>query len=236
VYNATADQDAALDPLDAEVSDVPNSSDAIASHETIEQSHASKIAVDQESGFRPYIAIEGSLSGPVSTSIRSISWVQDDPVAQTSSIKGEILLKGGSRGFLLIAGLTPYEERSVTYNTLSAAPVPPVSENVVQDQREFWVGMGGRYIVRLNGKIATGVEGIVGVGEKRFHAGISIPVSWSLNEKLAIEFIPHLRYRNAHVPLRPTTGTSPGYETIQGPANDEELSVGTGIGLILLLF
>lgn len=191
-------------------------------------------------GSAPFISIEGGLSGNLAATERTITWVQDDPVRQTSSVRGEFLLKGGvqegSLRLFAVGGLTPFEERSVTYSADAAGPVTPVSSNTITTGREVWAGAGGRYIVRIDDRLATGIEALVGVGTERFHAGLSVPVSATITRGLLIEILPSVRYRNAHRPFRATTGTSPWEEGMHGPAHAEELDFGTSIGLILLLY
>ena len=191
-----------------------------------------------------FLALEGELLAGVGGSTRTLASYFESPTVNTGDIVTDIMLKAGfaiddrKEGLMLlaVAGLAEYGDRRTTYNNVSAAPIPPVSENSVESARELWLGTGGRYMVALGSNLGLGAEVILGVGEKRFHAGVALPVTITLSKRLGFEIVPSLRYRNAHAPIVPTTGTSTFETTLNGPSEDEELSVGTGFGVLFFLY
>ena len=217
--DAVADADPAIDDL-AEVAT-----------EELESTHV-RIGILEE----PYyaVAVEGNLGRTVSESER-VFGVYPAAADNRSDLSNEFTIKGGKRTtfngplmVLAVLGSAEYGESTFVPDGASLA-------NSLDWSREFWVGVGTRYSEDLGMNISAGAEVVVGVGEKRFHANLSAPILWKFSNAIAIELVPTVGYRNAHAPIRPTTGTQ-GDELLQGPAHDEEWRVGTGIGFLFFLW
>lgn len=188
-----------------------------------------------------FLALSGILAAPVTTSVNPMPAVGiiDQPTPGTS-LQGDVALKGGLRfgenranRVFLVTGLAGYVDQMAATNNLSAAPFTPVSYEQ-SNRLEVWGGVGYRRDLAITDAISSGLEVHAGVGQVRYHAGVALPVTISASDRVAIEAGPNLRYRRAHRALEQTAtgGDSDRYE---GPANKEEVVLGAGIELILLL-
>lgn len=190
-----------------------------------------------------FVAVEGNFATAVAEAQRALEWYMERPDDLRGDVATDLMVKGGMRlgeesplMILAVAGFSEYGERTTTYNGAAMSPIPPVIGNEINAGREFWVGTGGRYTLELGSKLSAGAEVILGVGEERFHANLSAPIALKLTRAIAFEIIPTLSYRNAHAPIRATTGTSSLNTVLQGPAHDEEWRVGAGVGFLFLLW
>ncbi len=221
--------------------DVNDDLDLLASRSSKSSEKEEEIHATRLPGY--FVAVEGNLATALSEARRALEWYMETPADMRSDLTTDLTLKGGIRlgeesplMILAVAGFTEYGERTTTYNNAAASPVPPVGENEITAGRELWVGTGGRYTLEIGSNLSAGAEVILGVGEKQFHANLSAPIALKLSRAIAFEIIPTINYRNAHAPIRATTGTSNFETVLQGPADDEEWRVGAGIGFLFFLW
>ncbi len=188
-----------------------------------------------------FVSLTGNLAAPVDATVNPmpIGGIADQPTTGSELladmiVKGGILLGKEKKNRLFgLAGVASYGKQRARTNNLSAAPLVPVGYSRTTAV-EVWVGAGYRQSLELSESVATGLEVIAGVGDTRFHAGIAAPLTIEATEKMAIEIGPTLRYRRAHRSLEQTSSAGDA-DIYEGPAEKEELQLGGGIELILLI-